>query len=320
MTTGPDDMNENLPFHSGEVAVQTRLGVQDRVGAFGKQLIRDHLTEEHRAFFPLLPNLLIGGRDASGCLWASMLAAEPGFISSGHPRQLDIQAMPAAGDPLRQVIRKGARIDCLGMQFETRRRNRLSGHVRETREAGFTLEVDQTFGNCPKYIQARQPGVASPSPGKALSYTTLRKEDVALINQADTFFIASGIEGSDSDPRVGNDVSHRGGRPGFVRVDGDQLVWPDFIGNFMFNTLGNITVDPRVGLLFIDFERGDTLQLTGRAEIFWDHPQQQQFQGAERFVSFRTEKVVRIPHAQPLKWVFRSASPFNARTGVWKQK
>ena len=61
----------------------------------------------------------------------------------------------------------------------------------------------------------------------------------------------------------GADISHRGGRPGFVRVDGDVLTIPDFRGNRYFNTLGNLIAEPRASLLFVDFETGDLLQLQG---------------------------------------------------------
>ena len=59
-------------------------------------------------------------------------------------------------------------------------------------------------------------------------------------------------------------MSHRGGKPGFVGVQGDTLAIPDFRGNRFYNTLGNLLGDPRAGLLFVDFASGDILQIQGR--------------------------------------------------------
>ena len=131
-----------------------------------------------------------------------------------------------------------------------------------------------------------------------------------LVERSDTFFIATAIE-VDANPRgVGADVSHRGGAPGFVAVsaDGSAISWPDYIGNFMFNTIGNLTVNPRCGLLFIDFETGDLLQLTGRGEVLHDVALQP---GALRTVGVTIDDVRFTRHALPLRWTFVQASPFN---------
>ena len=308
------------PFHPGEHALQTHLSVRDRVEALGKRVIRDHLTEEHRAFFTQLPYLPVGSRDASGRLWASFLQASEGFISSPDPQHLVINARPVAGDPLEANISSAAKLGLLGIQLHTRRRNRVNGRVVEKHPEGFVLEVDQTFGNCPKYIQTREIEQLARQPGSPSRYNELNDEDRKLISVADTFFIATGIEGDVSDPRVGQDISHRGGRPGFVKAEGNVITWPDFVGNYHFNTLGNLVVDPRAGLLFIDFESGDSLQITGKATVLWDAPEQAEFQGAERFVRFEAEEVIRIPEAVSLGWDFTGESPFNRRTGVWGQE
>lgn len=310
-------MDNPLPFHTGELAIQKRLGVQDRVAAIGKRLIRDHLSDEHAAFFPLLPTLLVGSRDRQGRMWASILSAALGFIRTAGSRRMHVDAWPVAGDPLAESLTPGAPLGLLGLQFETRRRNRVAGTVVDVAEGGFSLAVDLAYGNCPKYIQTRAPEFVDAPPADPVFATELSPDDHNLIAQADTFFIASGVQGEANDPRTGNDVSHRGGRPGFVRVDGNAVTWPDFVGNFLFNTLGNLQVDARAGLLFIDFEHDDTLQLSGRAQVLWEAPYQPGFAGAERFVRFVVDQVIRIPGALPLRWRFDQASPFNARTGVW---
>ena len=72
-----------------------------------------------------------------------------------------------------------------------------------------------------------------------------------------------------------------------MRVDDNStLVFPDFTGNFHFNTLGNLLLNPRAGLLFINFKRGDLLYLTGTAEVIWDSDEIRAFAGAERLLRF----------------------------------
>ena len=310
-------MSNKLPFHAGEIAIQKRLGVHERVAMFGSRLIRDHLTDEHAEFFPMLPTLLVGSRDIHGAMWASCLFGQPGFLQTQGPRSLLVNAKPVEGDPLNGCLIAGQRLGLLGLQFQTRRRNRISGRVDSVTHAGFSIAIDQTFGNCPKYIQTREPTFSDTRPGPPVRNSVLTDTDKQLISQADTFFIASGVEGESGDPRVGNDISHRGGRPGFVRVEGNELLWPDFVGNFLFNTLGNLGIDPRAGLLFLDFETGDSLQLTGRAEVVWDAEYQSDFPGAERFVRFITDESIRIPAAMPFRWKLDQFSPFLKATGVW---
>ncbi len=133
-----------------------------------------------------------------------------------------------------------------------------------------------------------------------------------LIGGADTFFVASGAAGA-------VDMSHRGGRPGFVRVDGETLTIPDFAGNRYFNTLGNFLVSPRAGLLFIDFERGDLLHLSGEVEIVWDGAEVRQFGGAERLWRVRLTHGWRRAGAVALRWEFRDQALTTERTGTWAE-
>ncbi len=137
-----------------------------------------------------------------------------------------------------------------------------------------------------------------------------------MIAEADTFFVASYV---DVDGERSVDVSHRGGQAGFVQVEGNRLTIPDFAGNLHFNTLGNLLLNPRAGLLFIDFNTGDLLQLSGRTEIILDGPQVEAFQGAERLWTIDVEQVVRRPAALALRWRFDGVSPTSLLTGTWEQ-
>ncbi len=316
-------------FHEGERALQDRAGFGERMAEIGPQVMRDHMPQQHRDFFSLLPFVVAGTLDAQGQPWASVLVGEPGFIASPDPRSLTVRARPLAHDPLESTLMPGASIGLLGIEPHTRRRNRVNGHVAWRRGDEWSVEVDQSFGNCPKYIQARQPVFTGSVEGavgaEAATATPPQPMDVlddsaqALIRRADTFFIATAHPnaGKSTLPEFGVDVSHRGGKPGFVRVDDAVLTVPDFSGNFFFNTLGNLVVNPRCGLLFIDFERGDLLYVAARGEIIHEGPQLRAFEGAQRLVRLQVSSALRLERALPLRWSEARLSPVLAATGAW---
>ncbi|MDY7023811.1 MAG: pyridoxamine 5'-phosphate oxidase family protein, partial [Cyanobacteriota bacterium] len=116
----------------------------------------------------------------------------------------------------------------------------------------------------------------------------------------------------------GVDVSHRGGKPGFVRIDqNNTLTVPDFVGNCHFNTFGNIELNPHAGLLFIDFEQGNLLYLTGDAEVIWEGAEIATYEGAERLFRFQLEKGYRVEGSLPLRCSNPEYSPFLKNTGSW---
>jgi uncharacterized protein len=285
--------------HEGEVAVQRRLGVHERMGEVMGQVVRPFMPEQHRELFCKLPTLLVGSVDGEGRPWASIVHGAPGFISAPDERHLHIAARPQPGDPCQLALDKP--LGLLGLEPHTRRRNRMNGSVVALDDEGFTVEVDQSFGNCPKYIQARTPRavdrgtpVAPRAAGPALSDAALQ-----LVRHADTLFIAT----ASSAPRAhagaeGVAVSHRGGPPGFVHIDSHGgrtvLTIPDFVGNRFFNTLGNLTVNPHAGLLFVDYHEGHLLQLTGDAQVLWE--------GELRAMRITVQQGWWRPHALPLRW------------------
>lgn len=263
------------PWHAGEKQLQQRVGVAERMEAFGRKVIRDQMPEQHRDFYRQLPFMLFAAVDAEGRPWASILEGVPGFAHAPEPRLLQLDSRPQAGDPAAAALSAGAAIGLLGIELHTRRRNRLNGHINRIDEQGLAIAVEQAFGNCPQYIQLRQ-FEFSRSPSTAASPTAEQLNGLddaarALIADADTCFVASYIEHPDGSRSV--DVSHRGGQAGFVRVEGDCLTLPDFAGNLHFNTLGNLLLNPRAGLLFIDFASGELLQLSGRTELILDGPE-----------------------------------------------
>lgn len=294
-------LEEISPWHPGEQALQRRMGVRERMEAVGRRVLRDFLPEEHREFYPLLSFLVVGSRDEAGQPWASILTGEPGFVGSPDPRRLRVDAWPAEVDPLARALRPGAELGLLGIDLSTRRRNRANGRVLAADGSGFTFGVGQTFGNCPRFIHRRELRASDGETGAAPPATrseALGAADRALVTAADTFFVASASRGAGDEPAHGLDASHRGGPPGFVRVeDARSLLVPDYPGNQFFNTLGNLLVEPRCGLLFLDFERGDLLQLAAEAEILWREPAAAQPLDSGRWLRFRVREVLRRPGA-----------------------
>lgn len=302
-------------FHADELAAQALAGVSARSGG-----IREFMTEQHRTFFAALPHVFLATADAAGGPLATMLEGEPGFIESPDPLTLRVGALPPAGDPAAGTVQVGGEIGILGLELGTRRRNRANGIVSALDASGFTVAVRQSFGNCPQYIQRRT--VSRSERARDLAVRQIDSLEHApdarsLIQRADTFFVASRSRGG-LGPAAGADISHRGGRPGFVRVNGDTLSIPDFRGNRYFNTLGNLLGEPRAALLFLDFETGDLLQLQGLASIDWDaSAASEHFSGAERIWHFRVRRGWYRPRAAALRGTFLDFSPVTLRTGSW---
>jgi len=312
-------LTTTAPFHEGECAIQTRVGVRERLAELGPRVIRDYMPDQHREFFTQLPFVIMGAVDGHGQPWASVLTNPPGFIQSPDPVTLNIRASLPSFDPLSGTLAQGTRIGLLGIEPHTRRRNRMNGVVDAINQHGFSVEVRESFGNCPKYIQARKPEYLPRHAGGGTVYRAQQLDAAArdIIEKSDTFFIATAYIPTEPDARHGADVSHRGGKPGFIKIDQDgTLTVPDFAGNLFFNTLGNLSVNPRAGLLFMDFEQGDLLYLAVTAQIIWDAEEIAAYEGAERLLRFRVLESRRITHALPLRWGAAELSPVLQRMGM----
>ncbi|MFE1599817.1 2Fe-2S iron-sulfur cluster-binding protein [Methylobacterium sp. ID0610] len=308
-------------WHAGEKAIQERVGVADKMEQVGQRVVRDYLPDQHREFYAQIPFIVLGSVDRHGDAWATLLAGGAGFIASPSAHALAMRARPDPSDPASEGTQDGDAVGLLGIELHTRRRNRVNGIVRASAGGAMHVAVDQSFGNCPQYIQLRDVAFVrdprEPFTGAVEESSGLDEAARGLIEAADTFFVSSYAERED---RRQVDVSHRGGKAGFVRVAGDgTLTIPDFAGNLFFATLGNILSNGKAGLVFADFETGDLLQMTGEAEVILDSPEIAAFQGAERLWSFRPRRVVRRRGALPLRWSFRPDgwSPNSLMTGDW---
>ncbi|MDF9621037.1 pyridoxamine 5'-phosphate oxidase family protein [Pseudomonas entomophila] len=303
------------PWHAGEKQLQEHVGVAERMEVFGQKVIRDYMPDQHRAFYHQLPFMVAGAVDASGKPWATLLEGPEGFVSSPDPRRLRIGTDFAADDPATSGLVAGSAIGLLGIELHTRRRNRLNGVIQRASADQLEVVVEQSFGNCPQYIQLREYTRVDEPPQGRQDSTVLDAHARAMIEGADTFFVSSYVELESGQRSV--DVSHRGGRPGFVRVEGNRLTIPDYAGNLHFNTLGNLLVNPVAGLLFVDFTSGDVLQIFGRTEVILDSPLISAFEGAERLWTLDIEQVVLRRAAVALRWAFQEYAPTSLMTGTW---
>ncbi len=315
------------PFHKGEQALQMRAGSYDKLAVAGPRVIRSFMPDQHRDFFAQLPLVVLGAPDPTGQPWATALAARPGFMASPDAQHLVVNAIPLPGDPLASVLTgasaPGLPVGLLGIEPHTRRRNRMNGTVSAATATAFTVQVHQSFGNCPKYIQAREPVfTATPAAAPELDIATaLDAPARALVAGADTFFIASAHPAANAavSAAQGVDVSHRGGSPGFVKVDADgNLAVPDFVGNAYFNTLGNLALNPRCGLLFIDYATGDLLHVAATATVSWEAADTAGYPGAQRVLQLQVQHMRRVRAALALRWSIAEQSSQLVHTGPWR--
>ncbi|MEA1027588.1 pyridoxamine 5'-phosphate oxidase family protein [Pseudomonas sp. N-137] len=311
---------QSSPWHEGELTLQRSVGAVDMMTSVGqRQLARNWMPDQHREFYAQLPFVVLGAVDRQGDVWATLRTGKPGFMSSPDPQTLQIDLKPQPSDPAQEGMGEGAAIGMLGIELHTRRRNRMNGNIRRLLDHGLEISVSQAYGNCPRYINLRQYSFVREQAGDVRHLVVTDPLARRLITAADSFYIATYVE-RDGERQV--DASHRGGKPGFVRMDEDgTLTIPDFSGNLFFNTLGNILLNPRAGLIFVDFKTGDLLQMTGSAQVLLDDPEIAAFQGAERLLRFKPQRVVYRQAAIPLRWKDQSAgdSPNSLMTGSWEQ-
>ncbi|WP_433353139.1 pyridoxamine 5'-phosphate oxidase family protein [Microtetraspora malaysiensis] len=288
-------------LHTGEVTVQRRAGVQAE--NWGSANARPNIPEVAAGFLTAQRMLVIGTAGPDGRVWAGPLTGPAGFARASGSQTVMIDALPGTHDPLSGVFDGGHDIGMLAIEPKTRRRMRINGRARREGN-GLIVTTDQVYANCPKYLQTRE--IADePALSTAATYrrAALGPEHREWIEKADTFFVATHAEG------LGSDLSHRGGNPGFIQVvDERRLVWPDYVGNSMYMTLGNLQLSPAAGLLFLDWTTGDALHLTGRARVDWDPGD---VPGAQRLVEFDVDEVIQVGGASPLRWTFGNYSRFN---------
>ncbi|MFF5256375.1 pyridoxamine 5'-phosphate oxidase family protein [Streptomyces leeuwenhoekii] len=302
-------------YHSGEIAVQERAGLARQadfsLGGIGESvppIAKDFLAEQ--------PLIVLGGADRDGRIWATQLTGEAGFLRVPDPHTVMIDTLPLPEDPLAEGLTRGPAvwIGMIAIEPATRRRMRINGRARREGD-GLRVDLDQVIANCPKYLQKRHHRRAGPDEGGATDRTVtdgtvLSPAQQRAVRTADTFFVATASDRGDAD------ASHRGGNPGFVQVLSPTLLrWPDYAGNAMFLTLGNLLLNASAGILVPDWRTGTTLHLSGTARTVWDAEEIAEVPGAQRLVEFSVEAVREITAASPLRWTSPAYSRFNPPVG-----
>jgi uncharacterized protein len=304
------------PYHEGELLVQRRVGEAEMAQRNG-QVIADTIVGGALKFIEQQPMVILGSVDAQQNVWASVLFGSPGFIKPIDSQAIEFdltQAMLNPDDPFWANIQTEKRIGMLVIELSSRRRLRINGTIAQLTSDRLRLDVLESYPNCPKYIQRRH-AVRNATSTVAKQCTQpqfgqyLTSEHQHWITSADTLFVAS------AHPNRGVDTSHRGGNPGFVQILNERsLRIPDYSGNSLFNTLGNLVVNPHAGLVFFDFAHSRTLQLIGQVVIQWhlDHANDSTG-GTHRYWDFVIEQWLETELPQSLNWEFLDFSPHNPR-------
>ena len=297
-------------FHEGELAVQQRAGAIAQ-GQNSGRMISDSIIPGAIKFVSKQPFVVVGSIDETENVWASIVVGQTGFMGA-EPQSLDVDVSKIRridSDPVWSNLASNPQIGMLVIDLRSRARLRVNGRASFRPNEQLRIDVEQAYPNCPQYIQRRnyRPDHAQSTSAESTTGTSLSSRQKALLSNADTLFIAT------NHPDGGVDASHRGGNPGFIRqLSPNRLQVPDYLGNGMFNTLGNLAINPRAGLVIPDFENRNTLQLTGRAELLWgiDDPGNETG-GTGRYWEFEVERWVQIENSLPGSVEFLDYSPHN---------
>lgn len=302
-------------FHPGERLVQERTGERS-IALINGRHIHTAIPAAAQAFIALQRWCVIGAVDASGAVYASILTGEPGFVRASEDLSRLQVSLEDPHDQLATAVplsdlRPGQSIAVLLIELEKRRRLRINGTVASFSAKKLEVAVGHSFALCPRFIQKRQPEtIGSDDPthlaAPVVGRSVLDGVAAEWIAAADTLFIAS------LGPAGEADVSHRGGRPGFVKQQGQVLRIPDYSGNSMFNTLGNLTVESGCGLVFPDSDGAGQLQLSGQARVCFDVTDDiESTGGTGRWIEFTVHAWRIAPLNKALRWRFVEASPYN---------
>ena len=271
-------------FHNGELTVQRIAGVHQEAARLEGMLAPADISAGMAGFLAERSFAAITARDHDGRLWTSPLVGAPGFLQVVDPTTLQIHTAPGVGDPL-HALPSGQPIGLIAIDYVRRRRFRLNGTLTVAVSAHLEVAVNEAFGNCPQFIPQRtvdldtadRDPVAVPADVGVLQ-GQLTSADELTISTATSFLFGT------THPQRGNDVSHRGGAAGFLRWQGNSLWWPDYPGNNLFNSLGNLHVDPEAALLVPDFERHLALHLHGTAKLVITGPGEDEGRTGRRIV------------------------------------
>lgn len=305
---------DKSPFHAGELAVQKRTGEELQAKMNGT-LIKAEILGGALTFISRQSMIIIATHDRDGKPYPSIIFGQPGFLGAPDTGLLTIdltKAVPHMIEVLLENLHKDPRAGTLIIELESRRRLKINGRVLQADSNSIELKVEESFPLCPKYIQRRKVKtvtVQGKNPAESPNFQSgeiLGEAERNLLSHCDTFFLATSI------PKGGIDVSHRGGNPGFVKVMEDgTLRYPDYTGNGMFNSLGNLELNKGAGILFVDFGSRQALIVTGTAQALFDQSDEQnETGGTNRFLNFKIAKWLRYA-LTGIEEEFLDYSPYN---------
>lgn len=326
---------QEMSWHEGEIAMARAMRVPDMdnptVPTLSPQLAN------HARIAPLIA---IGTLDKQGRPWTTLWGGEKGIsqpiaqgilgIRSQVVRQHDPvveELVGKEGDGT--VIREegvGRMVSGLTIDLETRKRTKLYGRMvagalsmredeatetqQHVAEVQLVLKIEQSLGNCPKYLNKKHVELAESNPELISDSPQLPQQALDLLSKGDLFFLSSANHDQDMD------TNHRGGPAGFVRVisndpSGAVLCYPEYSGNRLYQTLGNLKVNPVVGICVPDFDTGDMLYLTGTTEILIGPDAAKVLPRSNLAVTITTTAARFVATALPFRGSSGESSPYN---------
>jgi hypothetical protein len=303
-------------FHDGQLAVQKKAG-EENIAIARIPMIKDSLHPRSIPFLEYQVLAFPGSEDGNGDLWLSLLVGERGFINipSIEEIKFDLSKLKSNRDDIFfKNIETRPTVGVLFHEAARRARYRAWGLARtEGNELSITIKMG--YPSCPKHIQREVIEVPENAELPVSNYengTLLGALELDVISKAHTFFIATQTKKGDIES------SHRGGNPGFIEIlEHGVLRVPDYLGNSMFSTLGNIYENPKAALLFVDHKKGETLQLSGKATLQFEQNSDDDFYKSGetgRFWTFETKKWIRTINHHTVDTEFIDFSPFNVVT------
>lgn len=297
-------------YHRGEKRAQ-ELANERRQADFNGQAISSSIIEGALSFISEQEYIVASTTDDDTNVWVSVLSGDHGFIEALDPKTIIIHSTKldsSEHNPVLKHIIKGKNIGLLIIELASRRRLRVNGKVSQVTDEKITIKVQQAYPNCMKYIQRRhiinRENWTHPNKDMNAGFL-LNESQKNIISTADTFFIGSVNSNGDLD------ASHRGGNPGFVQfVDDQTFRVPDYKGNSMFNTFGNLLLNNHAGIVFWDFEFGKLLHIMGTAHIVWDD-RNNTISDTGRYWEYRIKQWHEGILGRNFSWEFLDYSPHN---------
>lgn len=272
-------LTKTVPWHEGEEKVQRLLHVPQRDNP-----TTPYLSPGAGFLVQQAPLLALGTLDFEGRPWSTVWGGTEGFAAPVAESSIGLRTqIDTKYDPVAQALLGnwddhsdnylGKMVSGLAIDLEHRRRVKLYGRMEsgsmshaDSGQAQLVVHIEESMGNCPKYLNKKHIVPAKPEPTLISDQPQLIPAAVELLARADTMFVSS------SRGTINMDTNIRGGPPGFVRVQSNEssgavLIYPEYSGNRLYQTLGNLHITPLAGYVVPDFENGNVLYLTGRTEL-----------------------------------------------------